>query len=232
MGTLIRLSRVWYGEGYVPKFSGDLISDLKHAHELLGGDYQWLYLGPALPGGWLPSFLYVSPLALSTRICGSPSAFTLAVVLLNVVGLLACYYSIRLLYPEHPAVAMVSMLMQAVFPYPVNWSINHLHTNLIIPFSCFAFYGLCLWVREQRAIGVAIAGISISLLLQFHLVGIFLLPLLPLLYVLYRPPINRRVVAAALLPFVLFYGGYLIFDGFNHFKNTLGLIEATAVQIS
>ena len=59
-----------------------------------------------------------------------------------------------------------------------------------------------------------------------YLIAVFLIPLFPIVFALYRPPLNRYAIGLVLLFVVTFYGGYLVFDASNGFTNTKGVARA------
>lgn len=101
-------------------------------------------------------------------------------------------------------------------------------------------YFLCRWAFDKNAVSFGAAIVVLMLGLYVHLEGLLLLGVIPLLWLVYRPPVRLSVVAVALAVVLLVWWPYLRFEGsrdFSDLKSQLGQIsllyaKSTVLQVN
>jgi len=222
LALILRLSALMLTEGYSYYSLVDQVRDLGMARLAMNGDVDALYLGtPPYDASFkTPSFLNNSIHGLLYTLVPTIYTPALFVVLLNSLALVLVYFIIEFLFPGKHTYSLLTCFMLAVFPYPVNYSVGMWNPHYIFPFTMLTLFGATLWLIKGRKGGIVVASVGNVLLLQYHLIGLFLLPAFAVLYGVFRPGVSRRHLVYALLPWLIFYGGYFAVDATRDFGNT------------
>ena len=222
LALILRLSALFLTEGYSYYSLVDQVRDLGEAKSAMQGNVDALYLGtPPYDASFkTPSFLNNSIHGLIYTLVPTIYAPAVFVVLLNGLALILVYFVIESLFPGKHTYSLLSCFMLAAFPYPINYSVGIWNPHYIFPFTALALFGAVLWLIKGKKGGLVIASAGNVLLLQYHLIGVFLLPALVVLYAVFRPHLTRRHLVYALLPWLILYGGYFAVDATRDFQNT------------
>ena len=201
----------------------DQTRDLLRAFEIARGS-AFPLLGPAVgPSAFCLGPLYYYLLAVPAFVAGEPGSVFLFVVLVNVAALAACFVAVRRWLGGRVAVL-------SLFPYAFSapWIIRAqvLSNPTLMPLFVVLFWACATeWVVGRRASALPWALACLAALLQLHLSTAVFLPLLLVLWLLFRPPLAGRGGAWGIAAAAALCLPYLWHECLNGWANTLGLLD-------
>jgi 4-amino-4-deoxy-L-arabinose transferase-like glycosyltransferase len=154
--------------------------------------------------------LYYYLLAMPYGVSVNPAV---GIALLNVLNLCSIYLTYRLgIAMFGSPIGLIASALYAVFPMAVL-SGKVLWNSGFLPF----FSTLFLWTLWRLLVGrrpwtLALVLVLLGMLLQIHLSEAIFVLLLPVAFLLYRPPLRLRPLMAGLLGVALLFAPYVIFE--------------------
>jgi hypothetical protein len=222
LGAWVRLSALDLGW-----FLEDQVRDGMAALGILRGR-DFPLVGPQAALGTLnlvgPLYYYL--LAIPYGVSANP---VVGIAFLNVLNLCSIYLTYRLGTAIFgPPVGLIASALYAVFPIAVL-SGKGLWNPGFIPF----FSTLFLWMLWRLLVGrrpwlLTLVLVLLGVLLQIHLSGAIFVLLLPVAFLLYRPPLQLRPLMAGLLGVALLFAPYVLFEiqqGFPDVQKLVGWAE-------
>ena len=220
LGAWVRLSALDLGW-----FLEDQVRDGMAVFGILSGR-DFPLVGPQAAFGTLnlvgPLYYYL--LAIPYGMSPNP---VVAIAFINVLNLCSIYLTYRLGTAMFgPPVGLIASALYAVFPMAVL-SGKGLWNPGFMPF----FSTLFLWTLWRLLVGrrpwiLALVLFLLGVLLQIHLSGAIFVLLLPVAFLLYRPPLRLRPLLAGLLGVALLFAPYVLFEiqqGFPDVQKALGV---------
>jgi hypothetical protein len=205
LGAWVRLSALDLGW-----FLEDQVRDGMAALGILNGR-DFPLVGPVVQArlnlfGPLYFYLLAIPYGVSTN----P---VVGIAFLNMLNLCSIYLTYRLGNSMFgPPVGLIASALYAVFPMAVL-SGKGLWNPGFIPF----FSTLFLWTLWRLLVGrrpwtLALVLVLLGVLLQIHLSGAIFVLLLPIAFLLYRPPLRVQPLLAGLLGVAFLFAPYVLFE--------------------
>jgi hypothetical protein len=206
LGAFVRLSGLDMGW-----FLQDQVRDAVAAQGILSGrDFPLVGPHAAMGTVHLVGPLYYYLVAIPYAFSTNP---VVGVAFLNLLGVLSIYLT-YLLGKEMfgVLVGLIAATLYAVFPMAVL-SGKALWNPGFIPFFATLFL-LTLWrfLVGRRPWALALTLFLLGVLLQIHMSGAIFVLLLPIAFLLYRPPLRRWPLIMGLLSITLLYIPYVVFE--------------------
>lgn len=168
----------------------------------------------------LPLTLYL--MALPLRLWSDPLSAVLFTILLNTMGLPACYLLGRALLDRRAA--LLATLLFAVSPWAVLYARKLWARTL--PLVTLAFIAsLWLAVVRKKAWALAASFAALAGLLGLQLEALAFVPILGLIVARYHRELSWRALALGVLVFASLLGPYVLHDARHGWENTRGLLE-------
>ena len=223
-GFLLRLYTLYVGQAYTYFAINDEVTALQYALGLLAGDSHMYYLGsPALNQGNVPGPLWSLLVAVLYILGGSSAEGAIfGIIVLNTI---AIYVVCRLASAFMPGrYAILSCLLFASSPWAIYYTAGLYNPVPLILLGALLF--LNLWHTTQIDNTKAIFWVCIlaAAIPQFHMIGIFYLPVILLMLFLGTAKINRRWFLLGSIVGMLLYMPYLIGDFLNDWQNTRAIL--------
>ena len=224
LGTALRIYAAIYGEGLHYFAINDEVSAYHYALALLAGEPQALYLAqPEFGAGQIPGPFWTLLWVLLLKLGGGLDGAIVGMALLNSGVIIVIYHlALRLFLPHY---ALLSALLFAVGAWPVYYA-----AGLWNPLPLALLGGLLfinLWdtlsnTQSKRIFWVAVIA---ALIPQFHMIGIFYIPVVLLLLYLSTTTLNRRALTMGTLVGLALYLPYLVGEYHTGFSNTLAFFN-------
>jgi hypothetical protein len=206
LGAWVRLSALDLGW-----FLEDQVRDGMAALGILSGQ-DFPLVGPQAALSTLnlvgPLFYYL--LAIPYGISANPMV---GIFFANMLNLSSIYFTYRLGTAMFGSpVGLVAAALYAVFPMAVLDGKALWNPGFIPFFATFFFWRLWRFLEEGRPWMLAPVLVLVGVLLQIHLSAAIFVLLLPVAFLLYRPPLRLRPILAGLLGVALLFAPYLYFE--------------------
>ncbi len=178
-----------------------------------------IFLGPFY-------YYFIAPFLLIFNF--DPVGLAYGVALLSITGLLISYFMVKKNLSK--GAALVFFVLTVFSITLIDLSRFSWNPNLLPFFAFFSLYFMNLIIEREKMIDYIILGALLSISVQLHYLGIFLIfPLIFTLFLKYRTKkkFNLQNVAAGLISCILFSSPLIIFDlkhGFLNSKSFLNLI--------
>ncbi len=130
----------------------------------------------------------------------------------------------------HPIVGLVASLLYAVSPLPVVYGRSSWNPNIVPFFSLLVIFALLNVVIKKKYIWLAIAGLSLGILIQLHYVTFMFFPIIFTILALIKFRIPVKYYLLAFLMFLLAYSPFLLFELRHGFVNTQSAIRFVLFQ--
>lgn len=168
-----------------------------------------------------PLFVYL--MAIPLAISRDPVLATGFVALLNVVALILGFWFTREYFGAR--VALLSSLLFATSPWAVVFSRKIWNPDVLPLFTILFFASLFSVAVHRRSGHVALAILSLALLVQIHMVSVSFVPLL-ILVLLFCPTRHRiRYAALGFVMSLATLAPYIYWEVTNGFQNTRSIIS-------
>jgi hypothetical protein len=224
LGFLLRWASFYWGEGYDRSQIGDEIEAYRYALGARAGEERAAYIGqPNFRGGKLAGPLWAWFWLVGLEIGGSPEAVSLLVLMLNTFVI---YFVYRL--AENvlgSAYSLWAALFCAASPWAVFFSVG-CWNPLPMAFLGGLLY-MALWDVVTRPNSWNIFGICVltAVMSQFHMIVVFIAPVIVLVLWLSASRLNRCWLAAGLLASVALYIPYVVGEARHGWQNTRNILH-------
>jgi 4-amino-4-deoxy-L-arabinose transferase-like glycosyltransferase len=161
---------------------GDQVRDIQTSEKILHGEFatsgvKEIY---GLQTSFGPLMFYLTAPFLLFGAIGA----NLAVAIFNALAVLLTYFFTRKFFGDK--VAVIASLLYAVNPWHIYLSITYWNPNFLPFFSVIFFYFLFDYILNNNDNSLVVASLVLSLMFQFHLTSLFLLPVLFLSILIFR----------------------------------------------
>jgi hypothetical protein len=223
LGLGLRLTGLWWGQGYFYFGQGDAIEAYSVAVDYAQGDARAKYIAQPnfnerskLPGPLWTMFCFAG-----LRLWGSMDGVMLELILLNTATVLLIWLLVERTLGS-PA-SLWAALLTATLPTPVFYSVG-VYNPEIMPFLGTLLL-LALWevTQHERSRHVFWIGLLLSAMPQFHMSGLSLLPTVVIVLVLADAGLNVPWLLGGIVAGLLIYVPYLLGDGAHGWQNTIGM---------
>jgi hypothetical protein len=225
LGLGLRLTGLWWGQGYFYFGQGDGVQAYSVAVDYAKGEPRAQYLGQPNYNAHskLPGPLWTLFCLLGLKIGKSIDGVMVALILLNVAAIYLTYLLAN--WTLGPPASFWAALLAATLPAPVFYSVG-VYNPEVMPFlgACLC---LALWraITQERSRHIVWVGILICMMPQFHMSGLTFLPATAAVLWLSPVRINRAWLLAGLQAGVLLYLPYLFGEAANGWTNTRGMLS-------
>jgi len=215
LGFALRLTGLVWGQAYRAGNLFDELAAYEHTLKFLAGDEQAQYIGqPHFAGGNVPGPLWAILWSVPFRIDGT-NGVVVAMILLNT----AVIYLLGLaMFDER--VALWAALICATAPWAVYESVGKCNPLVMAFFGALLYLALWQVVRQPRSPYIFWVCVVLTMMPQFHMFTVFLVPGVLLLLWLRRREIHWPWLAAGLAVSLLLYVPYLWGDAHHGWQNT------------
>jgi hypothetical protein len=206
LGAWVRLSALDLGW-----FLEDQVRDGMAALGILNGrDFPLVGPQAAFSTLNLVGPLYYYLLAIPYGMSTNP---TVGIAFSNILNLCSIYLTYRLGTAMFgPPVGLIASALYAVFPMAVLSGKGLWNPGFIPFFSTLFVWTLWRFLMEYRPWMLALVLVLLGVLLQIHLSGAIFVLLLPVAFLLYRPPLRLKPLMAGLLGVALLFAPYMLFE--------------------
>lgn len=231
-GFLLRVYSWHVGQAYTYFAINDEITALQYALGLLTGDSQMLYLGsPALNQGNVPGPLWTLMVAVLYLLGGSSAqGAVFGMVVLNSLAIYIVYKLACAFFPGR--YALLSTLLFATSPWAIYYAAGLYNPNPLVLLGALLFLSLWHTTQTDDAKSVFWVCLLAAAIPQFHMIGIFYLPVILLILFLGSSKISRRWFVIGALAGTLLYLPYLIGDFLNDWQNTRAILNGGGTAFS
>ena len=160
-----------------------------------------------------PLFMYL--LAIPFLVTPNPVFATAFIAVLNVLGIVVCYFLVRKFYSERAA--LIAAALYAVNPWQVLFSRKIWTQNLLAPFVMLLAYFMFSMVIEGKKKHLIYMFMVLAVVLQLHLSAAYLSVFVFALVALRFKRLNKGELVMGLSFLVLSFAPYLIFQLQNNF---------------
>jgi len=171
-----------------------------------------------------PIFIYLISILFSFT--NNPIAVVGFISLLNVLGIILCYFFVKKFYNEKAA--LIASLFYAVNPWQVLFSRKIWSPDLLAPFAILFLYFLFNTIYGKKKEQIIYVLVTLGFLLQIHLSAIYFFAVLFAVLIRYWKKFNKRYLALGLILFLVTFFPYLFFQLRNDFVDvhtTLAVIK-------
>jgi len=208
LGFLLRLSGVGWGEGYHYAAMGDEILAYRAALSLDAGEERAFYIGqPNFKTGKLPGPMWALFWLVGLKFGNSPEAVGLMMIILHTCVIYLVYRLAENIYG--PQYSLWAALFYATSPWAVHYSVSPWNP---IPMAFFgALLYLALWnvATHPDSPNVFWVCVLLAIMPQFHMIVIFIAPVVVLLLWWSPSRLNRRWLAAGVIARMLAWSHFL-----------------------
>lgn len=228
LGFLLRLAGLCWGQAYHYAAVGDEMLAYRTALDLDAGERRALYIGqPNFKSGKLPGPIWALFWLVGLKLGSSPETICLMMILLHTSVIYFVYRLAENVFgPEYSLWAAVFF---ATSPWPVHYSGTAWNP---IPMAFFgALLYLALWnvVTQPNSRNIFWVCVLLAIMPQFHMMVVFIAPVVALLLWWSPSRLNKRWLAAGVLASVLLYVPYVIGDMRHGWENTRRILEGPVV---
>lgn len=227
VGFLLRFNFYYFSEGYHFFSINDEVAAFRTALSFLAGEERAYYLGqPNFSDGHAPgpawTLFWIAALKLGSN---SADRALLVVAMLNTVLIYLVYRLAR--HFLQPGYALLSVFLFATSPWPVYYAIG-LWNPIPLAFLGILLF-LSLWRVTQIENSRAIFWVFLvaALIPQFHMVGIFYLPVVLLVIYIGTARINRKYFILGIIAGCAVYLPYMISEIQHDWENTRLVLGAS-----
>ncbi len=219
LGFVLRLVGLYWGQAYHYAAMGDEMLAYRVALDLDAGQERALYIGqPNFKTGKLPGPMWALFWLVGLKIGSSPETVCLMMIILQTCVIYFVYRLAENIFgPEYSLWAAVFF---ATSPWPVHYSATAWNP---IPMAFFgALLYLALWnvVTQPNSRNIFWVCLLLAIMPQFHMVAVFIAPVVILLLWWSPSRLNLRWLAAGALASVLLYVPYVIGEMRHGWENT------------
>ena len=222
VGFILRLAGLIWGQAFHRPAGGDEMVAYRVALEYAAGEERAQYIGqPDFKGAKVPGPLWALFWQAGLKLGGSPDSVGFLVVLLGTAVIYLVYQlAEKLLGPEY---SLWAALFCATSPWAAHYSACAFNP-LPMAFLGGLLY-LALWnvVTREKSPGIFCVCIILAIMPQFHMMAIFLVPVVLLILVLNSSRISRPWLAAGVLVSAALYIPYVLGEMRHGWENTRGI---------
>jgi 4-amino-4-deoxy-L-arabinose transferase-like glycosyltransferase len=232
LGFLLRLGGLCWGEGYHLAAIGDELLAYRVALSLDAGEERAFYIGqPNFNTGKLPGPLWALFWLVGLKFGSSPEAVGLMMIILHTCVIYLVYRLAENIFG--PQYSLWAALFYATSPWAVHYSVMAWNP---IPMAFFgALLYLALWnvVTHPNSRNVFWVCVLLAIMPQFHMMVMFIAPVVMLLLWWSPSRLNRRWLAAGVTVSLLLYVPYIIGEIGHGWENTRRILDGrTSVSFS
>ena len=224
LGFLLRLAALYWGQAYEYAATGDQMRAYRVALGLNAGEERALYIGqPNFKTGKLPGPMWALFWLVGLKLGSSPEAVCLLMILLHTCVIYLVYRLAENIFG--PRYSLWAAVFFATSPWPIHYSIMAWNP---IPMAFFgALLYLALWnvVTQPNSPNVFWGCVLLAIMPQFHMIAVFIAPVVVLLLWWSPSRLNPRWLAAGVLASVLLYVPYVIGEMRHGWENTRRIFE-------
>lgn len=224
-GLVLRLSAVYFAQGYHHFMVNDEVSALQYILAFLSGDARTYYLAqPAFNHGQLPGPLWTLFGVALFKLGGNSAEGALYwMATVNSVTVYLVYLLAKRFF--QPGLALLTTAFYALAPWTVYYSYGLYNPVPLDLIGVLLF--LTLWNTISRADSKQVFWVPLlcAMIPQFHMIGVFVIPAVLLLLYLSPVKLNRGWLVAGVVAGMLLYVPYLIGDMQHHWQNLKALAE-------
>jgi len=227
-GFLLRFYSLHVGQAYTYFAINDEVTALQYALGLLSGDSQMLYLGsPVLNQGNIPGPLWTLLIAVLYLLGGSSAeGAVFGMVVLNSLAIYIVYKLASAFMPGR--YALLSTLLFATSPWAIYYTAGLYNPNPLVLLGGLLFLNLWRATHTDNSKAIFWVCLLAAAIPQFHMIGIFYLPVILLVLFLSTARINIRWFIFGALAGLLLYLPYLIGDYLNDWQNTRAILNGNS----
>jgi len=224
LGFLLRLAGLYWAQAYHYAAMGDEIRAYRVALALDAGEEQAFYIGqPNFKTGKLPGPMWALFWLVGLKIGSSPETVCLMMIILNTCAIYFVYRLAENIFgPEY---SLWAAAFFATSPWPVHYSIAAWNP---IPMAFFgALLYLVLWdvVTQANSRNIFWVCVLLGIMPQFHMMVMFIAPVVALILWWSPSRLNRRWLAAGVLASALLYIPYVNGEMRHGWENTRRILE-------
>jgi 4-amino-4-deoxy-L-arabinose transferase-like glycosyltransferase len=224
VGLTLRLLGLYWGQAYHYAAMGDEMNAYRVALDLDAGQERSFYIGqPNFKSGKVPGPMWALFWLIGLKIGNSPETVCLMMIILHTCVIYFVYRLAENIFgPEYSLWAAVFF---ATSPWPVHYSTTAWNP---IPMAFFgALLYLALWnvVTKPNSPDVFWVCLLLGIMPQFHMVAMFIAPVVVLLLWWSPSRLNLRWLAAGLFTSALLYVPYVIGEMGHGWENTRRIFD-------
>jgi 4-amino-4-deoxy-L-arabinose transferase-like glycosyltransferase len=224
LGFLLRLVSLYWGQAYHYAAMGDEMQAYRVAVDLDAGQERAFYIGqPNFKTGKLPGPIWALFWLVGLKIGSSPETVCLMMIILQTCVIYLVYRLAENIFgPEYSLWATVFF---ATSPWPVHYSATAWNP---VPMAFFgALLYLALWnvVTQSNSRNIFWVCLLLGIMPQFHMMAMFVAPVVVLLLWWSPSRLNTRWLAAGVLVSVLLYVPYVMGEMRHGWENTRRIFE-------
>lgn len=228
LGIALRVYAWYFGEGYVYSAINDEMLAYQYALGFLAGETHTYYLAqPAFADGQLPgplwTLLWVTLLKLGND---SVNYALLWMTLFNSIAIYLFYRFARQFVS--PGLVLASVLFFALSPQAIYYSVGMWNP---LPLAVIGgLLVLTLWntLSRERSPQIFWVCLFSAVIPQFHMIGIFYVPVILFLLVISKTQLNKKWLILGVLAGLALYLPYLIGEYYHDFSNTKNMLTGSA----
>ncbi len=224
LGFLLRLSGVSWGEGYHYAAIGDEILAYRAALSLDAGEEQAFYIGqPNFNTGKLPGPLWALFWLVGLKFGSSPEAVGLMIILLHTCVIYLVYRLAENLYG--PRYSVWAALFYATSTWAVHYSVIAWNPTPMAFFGALLYLALWNVITHRDSPNVFWVCVLLAIMPQFHMIVMFIAPVVALLLWWSPSRLNQKWLAAGMIASLLLYVPYIIGEMTHGWENTRRILE-------
>jgi hypothetical protein len=224
LGFLLRWASFYWGEGYEHSRIGDELEAYRYALGLRAGEERAAYIGqPNFRGGKLAGPLWTWFWLAGLKIGGSPEAVCLLMLVLNTFVIYLVYrLAESILGSDY---SLWAALFCAASPWAVFFSAGCWNPLTMAFFGGLLYWALWDVVARSNSRSIFWVCVLLTVMSQFHMIVIFIAPVVVLILWLSTSRLNRCWLAAGLLASVALYIPYIYGEARHGWQNTRSILH-------
>jgi len=228
LGIALRVYAWYYGEGYVYWAINDEMLAYQYALGFLAGEPHTYYLAqPAFADGQLPGPLWTLFWVMLLKLGNDSVNYALLwMTLFNSISIYLFYRIARQFIS--PGLALASVLFFALSPQAIYSTVgmwNPLPLAVIGGLLLLTLWNTLSHERSQQIFWVCVFSAVVP---QFHMIGIFYIPVIVFLLVVSQTSLNKKWLVLGIISGLALYLPYLIGEYYHHFSNTQNMLTGSA----
>jgi hypothetical protein len=212
-------------------FGYDQARDLQRIYEMIKL-HKLKIVGPEtdIPGVFNGPLSYDSKLPYYLISNFNPNIPALFLVLINLTGIIIIYYIAKSLFNEK--VGIISAFIWAISYEQANFSKYISNASLMPLFTLIFFGGLALYFVKKKNIGLIISALGLALSIQVNFYLIYLIIFYPIMYFVFFPKLNIKIILISIATFILFVSSYIGAELKFHFSASKAILDYLQKQSS
>ena len=228
IGIALRVYAWYMGEGYLYYAINDEILAYRYALGFLAGEPHTYYLAqPAFAAGQAPGPLWTLFWVMLLKLGHDSVHYALCwMALFNSIAVYLFYRLAR--HFVTPSLALFAMIYFALSPWTIYYSVGMWNPLPLVVIGSILFLSLWNVLTQDDSLQIFWVCLFSAIVPQFHMIGIFYLPIILFLLIINPHSINKKWLALGISAGIAIYIPYLIGEWQHDFANTRNMLTGTA----